>query len=312
MNAEPTDSTEFESDHDGSQTRRGLLKVAAVGLGAAGLAVSTRVEPAFANDPDDITIAATKTNANVSATMVNTTSSLQGAQVVFQSGNDYSSTGVNTDAALAGWASPSGRSLVGVQGFSLKAGGAGVSAMGGGDAATLRLFSNDPTAPTTGTFQLNDLMSANDGVWQCVAAGTPGAWRKLAGSATAGAFHAITPHRVYDSRHATKIGSGETRTVSIADGINGAGAVDAADLVPAGATAISVNVTITATTGGGYLTLFPAGVPRPTASTINWYASGQTAANSLQLAVSTGRQISIYGGGTGTTHVLLDVSGYYL
>ena len=37
-------------------------------------------------------------------------------------------------------------------------------------------------------------------VWLCVAAGTPGTWRKLGSSATAGQMHLVGPGRVYDSR----------------------------------------------------------------------------------------------------------------
>lgn len=313
MPDEPAEANDGQATPDTDmRSRRRLLKVAAVGIGAAGLAVTTHVEPALADDPNDLTMAQTKTNTTTTPTVLNTTGAATGAQVLFQSGNNYLATNSNYSAALAGWAGLSGTATVGVYGFSRQPGGAGLAAASNGG-ATLRLDSfYYSTAPTTGAYLRGDVVSAADGVWQCVTAGTPGTWRKLAGSATAGAFHAITPHRVYDSRHSTRVPSGGTRTISIADGISGAGTVDAPNLVPAGATAISVNVTLTATMGGGYLTLYPAGVATPTASTINWSATGQSLANAVQLAVSTGRQITIFGGGVGTTHVILDVMGYYL
>ena len=145
----------------------------------------------------------------------------------------------------------------------------------------------------------------------CIASGTPGTFVRLAGTNSAGAFTAISPHRVYDSRHSSALGGGTTRTISVANGINASGSVDAANLVPAGAKAIAVNVTVTGTTGAGYLTLYPAGASQPTASAINWGSSGQTIANGIQLAISSARDVSIFCAG-GSTQVVLDVNGYYL
>jgi hypothetical protein len=45
--------------------------------------------------------------------------------------------------------------------------------------------------------------SATSSLWVCVAGGTPGTWRKLAGSNTTGSLQLLsTPVRVYDSRPA--------------------------------------------------------------------------------------------------------------
>ena len=313
MTQDTSPAAATESAPDEARSRRYLLKGAAVGLGAAGLAVTTGVKPAFAaHQPEDVGIALTNTNSTTTSTVLNTTGAATGAQVLIQSGADFTPGQSAYNAALAVWASGSGTATDCIYAFNQKAGGAGLNvAIPNGP--SLKLYSGYfTTAPTTGSFSQGDIVPAADGIWQCVVAGTPGTWRKLAGPASAGAFHAITPHRVYDSRHSSKIPSGGTRTISVANGINAAGSSDADNLVPAGATAIAVNVTITGTSGAGYLTLFPGGATKPTASTINWFASGQTLANGVQLAVSATRTVSIFGGGAGTTHVLLDVSGYYL
>jgi hypothetical protein len=296
-----------------SPSRRRLLKLAAVGLGGAGLAVTTGVQPAeAAHQAEDLGIGLTNGNAGTASTFLNTTGAIAGAQVAFQSGNTYSGPGSSYDAALSGWAGVSGTSNVGVYAFAEKAGGAALAAWGRSGSIALRLRATDfATAPTSNTYQLGDVVSAVDGLWLCVEAGTPGTWRKLAGPATAGAFHAITPHRVYDSRHSSKLHNGDSRTITIANGINASGAVDAANLVPAGATAISVNVTVTQTEGGGNVTVYPAGVALPLASTANWFATGQTLANSVQVKISAGRQVIVHCSGT-ATHVVLDVGGYYL
>jgi len=192
-------------------------------------------------------------------------------------------------------------------------GGNAINVPGVTGSVALRLTATGwATKPATGTYALGDVVSAADGLWLCIVAGSPGTWRKLGGPAAAGAFHAITPHRVYDSRHSSVLTGGHIRTVSVANGINSGGSVDAANLVPAGATAIAVNVTITSTVGGGSITVYPTGATQPLASSINWYASGQTLANGIQVAISASRQVNLFCSGTHSTNVILDVSGYYL
>ncbi len=67
-------------------------------------------------------------------------------------------------------------------------------------------------------------------------------------------FHPISPIRAYDSRNPVYPSSGvlgpnASRTISIKDGHDGAGVVNALDAVPVGATAITYNITIGAPTG---------------------------------------------------------------
>lgn len=159
---------------------------------------------------------------------------------------------------------------------------------------------------------------SNGDVWYCAADGTPGTWRKLAGPATAGAFHPVTPFRVYDSRAAAPapgtITGGANRSLSVADARNiDTGAVVTANAVPAGATAIACNLTIVNTVGGGFLTVNPGGTTAVTAASINWSTNGQVLNNGIIAAINpTTRQVTVVAGGGGTCDFVLDVTGYYL
>jgi hypothetical protein len=157
----------------------------------------------------------------------------------------------------------------------------------------------------------------NGNFWACVTGGFPAAWRKLAGPDTAGAFHALSPIRVYDSRQALPLpgvlGSGQNRTISVKDArAVGGGAVTITDAVPAGATAVAANITIASASGGGYLAVNPGGNTVISASTINWSAAGQVLANGVILTVNNNRQLTIICDGGGSTHVIVDITGYFL
>lgn len=156
----------------------------------------------------------------------------------------------------------------------------------------------------------------NGGLWWCVASGTPGEWRKLAGPTSAGSFHPITPTRVYDSRLAQpspgRLQSNESRQVLTSDGRDlASGAVNAPGIVPSGATAITGNLTAVGTENGGYLALNEGGNPVVTASALNWTTSGQVLSNSFVVKVDDSRNVTVIAGG-GSAHVIVDVTGYYL
>lgn len=163
-------------------------------------------------------------------------------------------------------------------------------------------------------------VDVDGGLWWCIESGAPGVWRQLAGPSTAGAFHAITPGRVYDSRVATPgpiapLAAGTSRTVSVADRRTvSSGAIDLGGFVPVGATAIAANITVVETVGAGFLTANPGGVTTISAATINWSESGQILNNGVTLTLDGQRRLNVIaGGGAGAaTHFVVDVSGYYL
>jgi hypothetical protein len=180
------------------------------------------------------------------------------------------------------------------------------------------IFAGPKTLPRlrTDSHLVGEIDNVAGDLWMCVEAGTPGTWRKITGPAAAGAFHAISPARVYDSRSAAptpgQLGSGANRLVSVADQRNlNTGAVATANVVPVGASAVSVNVTIANTVDGGYLAVNPGGNTVVSASAINWTASGQAAANSIIVPINAARQVTVICGG-GSTDFILDVSGYFL
>jgi hypothetical protein len=80
--------------------------------------------------------------------------------------------------------------------------------------------------------------------------------------------------------------------------------------IPSGATAVSVNVTITSPSTEGYLVFYPTGVSPPLVSTIN-YRAGQTRANNAILTLSSGGDFDVASAGAGTVDLILDVNGYF-
>ncbi|GAA1145145.1 hypothetical protein F4556_002889 [Kitasatospora gansuensis] len=126
------------------------------------------------------------------------------------------------------------------------------------------------------------------------------------GSGSGSIFTATDPSRALDTREAvgvpgrTPVAPGGTVELQVA-GNNG---------VPAtGVTAVTMNVTVTEPTGGGYLTVYPHGKDRPVISSLNW-TPGRTLANLVTVPVVDGK-VSFYNGSGGTVHVIADVAGYY-
>lgn len=156
---------------------------------------------------------------------------------------------------------------------------------------------------------------ADGNLWYAFAAGQ---WRRLAGPSSAGAFHPVDPARAYDSRLGAYSPSGRLspsgdRVISVADGHDSAGAVDVAGVVPAGATAVAYNVTVTGTTGPNFLSVVPGDASAYTASTINWSGAGESLANGAIVKLDGSRQVKIFcGDQPGSTHVIIDITGYFL
>jgi hypothetical protein len=124
-------------------------------------------------------------------------------------------------------------------------------------------------------------------------------------------FYPTDPARVLDTRSgqggAGPIGNGvaNQRVVGVATALAN-GDVQ----VPEGATAIAYNLTVTGTTSGGHLRVYPAGTPLVDASTINWPGAGFNRANGTVVGVSSNREVTIYNGST-PADALIDTLGYY-
>lgn len=101
--------------------------------------------------------------------------------------------------------------------------------------------------------------------------------------------------------------------MSVADECNDTdGAVQTANLIPAGARAVAYNVTIDRTDSAGFLSINPGDVLSSGSSTINWSASNLILANAGIVRLDGLRQLKVFCGGVGSTHFLIDITGYYL
>ncbi len=186
----------------------------------------------------------------------------------------------------------------------------------GGDDYSMKLESNGTLDRTVGG---GNLLAVEDRTlwWNTDDSGSQ-RWRRLAAPNSAGAFSAITPARVYDSRWSGVAGvttgvlnTGELREISVADGRGPTGSVTTANAVPEGARAIAYNLTITGTAGGGFLAVSPGGTST-SASSINWAATGIDLANAAIVGTSSTRTIRVAAGGPGSTNFIVDVTGYWL
>jgi hypothetical protein len=306
-------------------SRRGLIaKGAAAAAGGVGLA-------ALAADPAHATVGTmvygTQMNAGADATALNSTNTTY-TFAAYNTGTGPGVLGTSTNGSYGVLGdSPSGDgvrgkgnqgvvgngTIIGVQGVGaytgVSGGGylTGVGLHGFGGRAQLHL---EPMFETSGPPTSNNHLRGEVFVdslgrhFLCVAAGTPGTWVRPG-------LNPITPLRVCDTRAGTgtpystgaKLGPGANLEVEAAG-------VPIADYpVPAGATAIIANLTVTGATATSHLTVYPANVPRPTASNIN-FVSGQTIANQVTVGLDTDGRIRVYNN-AGSTHVIIDIAGFF-
>ena len=120
-------------------------------------------------------------------------------------------------------------------------------------------------------------------------------------------FFTVAPCRVFDTRAAggptsgAPLTCGTDRTFTIVGGACG---------VPLGAKAVSINVSVTQPSSAGNLRLFAAGAPVPGVSNLN-YSAGQTRGNNGISPLSAAGLMAARCAPSGTTHVILDVNGYF-
>ena len=124
-------------------------------------------------------------------------------------------------------------------------------------------------------------------------------------------FVPITPCRLADTRPApstvgarsTPLAAGEVATF-VVHGSQGNSAI------PSGASAISANVTITAPTSDGFLTMFPADASLPNASNVNWTAGQAPTPNAVTVDLSADGSVKVFNE-RGTVNVIIDIVGYF-
>lgn len=118
-----------------------------------------------------------------------------------------------------------------------------------------------------------------------------------------GAFHAVTPARILDTRSGLGVPhrAGPLGTISLP--VLGRGGIPAS-----GVSAIALHLTVPPSTVG-YLTVWPAGTSRPVVSTLN-YIRGHIVTNTVLVSVGVGGAVDLYNGSGLPTQMIADVTGY--
>ncbi|HEX3530257.1 MAG TPA: metallophosphoesterase [Thermoanaerobaculia bacterium] len=120
-------------------------------------------------------------------------------------------------------------------------------------------------------------------------------------------YYTVAPCRLLDTRQAI----GPSGGPSLAAGTARTFPVGGVCAVPAGASAVAVNVTAVNPATAGFLQLYPAGAPVPVASTLN-AGAGQTRANNAVLPLGPGGQATVRATlAAGTVDLVVDVMGYF-
>jgi hypothetical protein len=154
-----------------------------------------------------------------------------------------------------------------------------------------------------------DLAVTSDGSLYYLARGT-GALYRVQYTATQPpvglGFVPLTPCRVVDTRNSTgpfggpAVAGGTSRDFPVPSGVCG---------VPPTAQAYSFNVAVVPRGFLGYLSIWPAGVPKPVVSTLN-SLDGRIKAVGAIVPAGAGGSVSVYA--TNTTDVVLDINGYFV
>jgi Right handed beta helix region len=182
------------------------------------------------------------------------------------------------------------------------------------DSATYTIYFGDDTTQvvttTAETFTVNHTFMANADAADYAtvdvtdASSRPEIEAQAMASVGAG-YTPVTPLRILDTRNATGI---STKT-PISGGSDVVVQVAGKGGVPASAQAVVVNVTAVSATAGGVLTVYPDGATRPGTSNLN-YGADQTTPNLVTTEMTDGK-IRIHVNESGTTHILVDLQGYY-
>jgi hypothetical protein len=336
-------TTEEASQEQGSDRRAMLRKMAIGGAGAA-IAATALSKTAGAADGDELVLGSAAINTSETPTYLEYTDAspaLTDASLLSVGEDRPNATDGNNvfPAAVGGYGKgdvPSGLhgSTINPAGFGAVV--ANLAPAAGATAATnkalaisstgahVQFLAGPQVGPAPGTHVAGELYVDSEGtLWYTVPAPTTAAptavrFVKLAGTPTAGSFVAIAPQRAYDSRIAAYTPSGllapnTSRVVSVANGHNAAGAVTLANAVPAGATAVQINLTAADPTDRNFLAVAPGDATATSTSLLNWNLGVTQIANSITVKLDASRQLKVFcGDQAGSTQFIVDVFGYYI
>jgi len=322
-------------------SRRRLFQVGAAAAGGAVLA-AVGARPAAAADGDEFVIGETNEQNTTDSTVLHYTAAdapigstpdttgnillVSDQDTLDASSPPFDDTTTVPPAAIAGYGTRV--APIGVLGV-----GAAEAAWGGAFAGTqanvnLVPAGDAPAARTDAAAMLGDLVNDSTGaLWLCVASSTPGdatteatpgVFRQLAGPTAAGALHLLeAPVRAFDTRPPEQSPVGNNMGKLQKDGeyvVDLAAEVNGVRPVPAGATAVLVNLTATLAEAPGFLALFADDVEWPGTSNLNFMPDTDVANLAVSRVSADGRLRVRAGGADATvrTHVIVDVIGYYL
>src|SRR5579864_2145800 len=135
---------------------------------------------------------------------------------------------------------------------------------------------------------------------------------------TSSQFFPVLPCRIVD----TRCSSGVSGCTGLANGVYGSPALTSAVQrsfvvagqcgIPAGAKAVSANLTVTGGSGSGFVSAGPGCVTQ--VSNVNWDAANETRANNAVLSLDVGGTVTVksqVAPGNGTVQFVLDINGYF-
>jgi hypothetical protein len=121
---------------------------------------------------------------------------------------------------------------------------------------------------------------------------------------TPGSFRSLAPSRILDTRNGVgaPVGANAPLSLQVA-GVAG---------IPAGAAAVVFNLTVAEARAPGYITAYASGPdPAPKASNLN-FLKGQIVPNLVTVPIGAGGKVTLLNASSGATHLVADVTGYYL
>jgi hypothetical protein len=124
---------------------------------------------------------------------------------------------------------------------------------------------------------------------------------------TPGGFASLAPARLLDTR--SGVGAGKAAVAAggtVRLQVAGRGGVPVS-----GVSAVVLNVTVTAPTSAGYVTVYGDGTARPGASNLN-FVKAQTVPNLVIAPLGVNGKVDLYNGSGGSVQIVADVSGYTL
>lgn len=117
-----------------------------------------------------------------------------------------------------------------------------------------------------------------------------------------GAFRSLAPYRFLDTRLAASPVTGGSAVSFQVGGLRG---------IPANASAVVMNITVTEPASFGFLAAHASETAKPGTSNVN-YGAGQTVPNLAVVPVGRDGKVTIWNRSSGPAHIVADVSGYFL